>query len=74
MGSVKQKLAGLLVLLPLAGHAGEQGDCVPGSWSPRDLISAPLGGRTGRDPFSPPIQPWTSWPLEDQGDQGYDIT
>ena len=34
MGSVKRKLAGLLVLLPLAGHAGEQGHYVPGSWSP----------------------------------------
>lgn len=31
------------VLLPLAAYAGEQGHYVPGSWSPRDLLSAPSG-------------------------------
>lgn len=43
MGSMKRNPAGLLVLLSLAAHAGEQGHYVPGSWSPRDLISAPAG-------------------------------
>lgn len=40
-----QRCAGLLaaLLLPLAAHAGELGHYVPGSWSPRDLISAPPG-------------------------------
>ncbi len=37
--------AGLLstVLLSFVAQAGEQGHYVPGSWSPRDLISAPAG-------------------------------
>lgn len=45
MGRLKRNLAGLflMVLLPLAAQAGEQGHYVPGSWSPRDLISAPAG-------------------------------
>lgn len=30
-------------LLPWAAQAGEQGHYVPGSWSPRDLMSAPAG-------------------------------
>jgi hypothetical protein len=36
LGSLKRNLAGLLVmvLLPLAAQAGEQGHYVPGSWSP----------------------------------------
>ena len=32
-----------MILLTLAVQAGEQGHYVPGSWSPRDLISAPAG-------------------------------
>lgn len=45
VNSLKRRLAGFLatVLLPLAVHAGEQGHYVAGSWSPRDLISAPAG-------------------------------
>lgn len=41
----KRKLAGLsfIVLQSWAAQAGEQGHYVPGSWSPRDLISAPDG-------------------------------
>ncbi len=43
--SLKHCLTGLLstLLLPLAAHAGELGHYVAGSWSPRDLISAPAG-------------------------------
>lgn len=43
--SLKQCLTGILatVLLPLATHAGELGHYVAGSWSPRDLVSAPAG-------------------------------
>jgi hypothetical protein len=33
------------VLLPLVAQAGEQGHYIPGTWSPRDLISAPAGTR-----------------------------
>lgn len=42
---MKRALAGFLVLvMPLMGAlAGEQGHYVPGSWSPRDLVSAPAG-------------------------------
>jgi hypothetical protein len=35
-------VAGLLAAAN-AAFAGEQGHYVPGSWSPRDLISAPAG-------------------------------
>lgn len=31
------------ITLPLVAEAGEQGHYVPGSWSPRDLVSAPAG-------------------------------
>jgi hypothetical protein len=43
MGNLKLNLAGLMLMAlpPLAAQAGEQGHYVPGSWSPRDLISAP---------------------------------
>ena len=45
MGKVKHNLVGLylMMVLPLVTQAGEQGHYVPGSWSPRDLISAPPG-------------------------------
>jgi len=42
---MKRTGAGLLVLLMtlMGALAGEQGHYVPGSWSPRDLVSAPAG-------------------------------
>lgn len=47
---MKRTFARLVVLLPLAAYAGEQGHYVPGSWSPGDLISAPAG-LTGFAPY-----------------------